>query len=280
MDISERSYLDLLEESWHGLKQTILRCEALGFPWEVSKLFTRDVKGKTISHVALLECPVLMEGRWHQVGALHAVCTHRDHRGQGIATELIQESLHWSKERCEAVFLFTEIPAFYQRISFRPVQEHRFHLPGFYHKGSELLRPVSAPQDNELFLRCFRERAPLSDRLWVKDHGVIAAFNAWFATYPNYESVYYSPLIDGFLCYQLENKTFHLLDVVARKIPSLDLILAHLPQTVEDLYVYFPPDQLTDKAIPEPYLYDKGHLLVHGSWEISHPFMVSPLSRC
>jgi hypothetical protein len=121
---------------------------------------------------------------------------HNAYCGHGLATKLIQEELQWAKERCEAVLLFTEIFAFYEKLSFHRIQEYRFHLSYPHPKGSQQLRPVIAPQDNDLFLRCFREREPLSNRLWIKDHGLIASFNTLFATYPTYWSVYYySPYV-------------------------------------------------------------------------------------
>jgi GNAT superfamily N-acetyltransferase len=280
METKEKLYITLLEESFPGIKANIIRCETLGFSWEASKLFTKEVIGKTLSHVALFECPMLVDGQWHTIGALHGICTQADSQGHGYATELISEALHWSKGRCDTVLLFTGIPAFYERLSFKQIQEHRFHLSLPCSKGSQSLRPVIAPQDNDLFLRCFSEREPLSNRLWIKDNGLIASFNTLFATSPTYWSVYYSPTINGLISYYLDDKTLHLLDIVASKMPSLDVILDHLPAEVDDIYFYFSPDRFTDEAIPEPYLYDHGHLLIHGPWEISNPFMISPLSRC
>ena len=276
----EESYLDLLEESFHGIKSNIVRCKALGFPWPPGKLFLKENKDETLSHASFFECPILIEGQWHKMGALHAICTKASHREQGLATHLIQEALHWAQERCEMTLLFTEIPLFYERLSFHCVQEYRFHLPCLHPKGTQSLRPIVAPQDNDLFLRCFREREPTSNSLWIKDNGAIASFNTLFATYPKYWSLYYSPAINGFISYFLEDKTFHLLDVVASKMPSLDLILSHLPTAIDEIYFYFSPDRLTDKAIPKPYLYDNGHLMIHGTWPRVNPFMISPLSRC
>lgn len=82
------------------------------------------------------------------------------------------------------------------------------------------------------------------------------------------------------ISYEIKGKTLHLFDVIAEEIPSLELILEHMPTAIEEIYFYFSPDRLTNKAIPEPYLYDKGHLLVHGNWPKVPPFMISPFSRC
>ncbi|MBS0653944.1 MAG: hypothetical protein JSR39_10530 [Verrucomicrobia bacterium] len=176
--------------------------------------------------------------------------------------------------------LFTKIPQFYEKFSFRTIQEHRFHLSCRQPKGSQRLIPLTAPKDSALFLDHFQQRAPTSNRLWVKDNGFIASFNALFATHPSYWSLHYSPSIDAILSFILEDKTLHLFDVIARKQPTLDQILDHLPSSIDEIYFYFSPDLFTNAAVPEPYLYDNGHLLVHGNWPGIKPFMISPLSRC
>lgn len=94
------------------------------------------------------------------------------------------------------------------------------------------------------------------------------------------QDVYYSPSINGIISYELKGKTLHLYDIIASLIPSLDMILDHLPAAIDDIYFYFSPDRLTNAAIPEPYLYDHGHFLVHGKWPCIQLFMISPLSRC
>lgn len=276
----QKSYLELLEESFPGIKANIIRCEALGFSWGSSRLFLKEEKGEVVSHVSFLECPLFIDGRWSKMGAIHAICTKSTHRKQGHASQLILEALKWAKKRCEFVMLFTEIPAFYERFSFHSIQEYRFYLPYKHPRGSQSLRPVIAPEDNSLFLHCFQEREPLSNHVWIKDTGVLASFNTLFATYPIYWSLYYSPSLDGFISYLLEGSTLHLLDIIAKKLPSLEEILEHIPAAIDEIYFYFSSDRLTGRAIPQPYLYDKGHLMIHGKWPHTKPFMISPLSRC
>lgn len=70
LDMTERSsFLNLLEESFPGIKSNIIRCEELGFPW-VSKPFFTEEKGEILSHVGFLECPILIEGQQHKAAAL------------------------------------------------------------------------------------------------------------------------------------------------------------------------------------------------------------------
>jgi hypothetical protein len=188
--------------------------------------------------------------------------------------------LQWAEKQYAFIILFTEIPQFYEKLSFQNIQEYRFHLTCKREKGSKSLRPVISPQDKAFFSSFFLHRAPLSNCLWVKENGDIAAFNTLFATYPTFWSLYYSPSINGMISYEIKNKTLHLYDIISRELPSLDLILDHLPTAIDDIYFYFSPDRFTNAAVPEPYLYDHGHFLVHGNWPSTKPFMIPPLSRC
>lgn len=181
----KRSYSNLLEESFPGMKANMMRCEILGYPW-ASRTFIKEENDEVLCHVGFLDYPMLIEGRWHQVGALHAICTKVTHRGRGLASELIQYTLKWAQNRYEFVILFTEIPNFYEKLSFRYIQEYRFRLACRCPKGSQSLEPVTFPKDNALFLNSFQDRAPVSDHLWVKDNGIIASYNTLFATYPTY----------------------------------------------------------------------------------------------
>ncbi len=260
----KEAFLDLLDSSFPGMKANILRCEKLGFPWD-SKPILKERKGEILSHVGLLDYPIAIQGRLYKIGALHAVCTKKTYRGQGFATDLIHEALNQAGSQYDFFVLYTEIPHFYERLSFEHLQEYRFHLPCKRSKGSRSLIPVASPQEDDLFKRCFLARVATSNVVWVKDLGFIAAFNALFSTYPAYWSLQYSPTLNGMISWEVKGKTLHLYDVIAGEMPSLDAILDHLPEDIEEVYFYFPPDLFTHAATPEPFLYDKGYFMVRGS---------------
>lgn len=283
--IEKSSVLNLLEESFPGITANIARCERVGFPWK-SKPLLKEVKGEIVSHVGILDYPVLVHGQEVAMCALHAICTKEAHRGQGFASEIIQEALSWAKERSECMVLFTEIPKFYEKLSFRTLQEQRFHLRCPHPKGSQPLFPLTSPQDDALFIRCFRERSAVSGCFWVQDKGQIASFNTLFATYPTYWSLYYSPAFDGILSFIVKDKALHLFDIIARRLPTLDMILDHLPSAIDEIYFYFSPDLITHSTSCKPLVCDNsmadfsGYLMVHGNWPEIRSFMITPLSRC
>jgi len=277
--MSQKAFVDLLDEAFPGIKPTLSRYETLGFH-EESTHFVKEFKGKPIAHVGVWEYPIMVDGQCIKAGALSAICTSKSHRGQGLASALIQEALDWTEERYEFAMLFTSIPDFYQKLSFQVIQEYRSYLTFRHKKGSQKLATLTFPQDNALVVRCFQEREALSNNLWTKDYGAFACFNALFLTFPTYASFYYSPSLDAILSFEIKDKSLHLFDIIAKKLPSLDQILEHLPEDIEEIYFYFCPDKIASQANPEPYLYDKTYLMVHGKWPYDKPFMISHLSRC
>lgn len=275
------SYLILLEESFPGIEKNIVRCELLGFRWGCDgRIFLKEENDKAICHVGYFESSALIDDNWYKIGAFHGICTKSSHRNQGYASQLILEALEWAEKRCSIVILFTEIPKFYTQLSFREVQEYRFYFPCKHMQGNQTIRQIRFPNDNDLFFRCFQERTPVSNHFWIKDKGAIASFNTLFATYPIFWSLYYSPVIDGLFSFVVQDQTLHLFDVIAKKIPSLELILDHIPSSIKEIYFYFSPDCFVQNAIAEPYLYDHGQLMIHGSIKSKNPFMIAPLSRC
>lgn len=276
----ERPYLNLLDQSFPGIKDNIARCAKLGFSWENGPVFVKEKNGEPISHAAAFLCPVLINRKWHKMAAIHAVCTDCHYRQQGFASELIQKALAWAQGESDFQILFTEIPVFYEKLGFHIQQEHRFYLEYPHPIGSKSLLPLISPKDNDMFLRCFRQREPLSQHFWVEDRGAIASFNTLFATYPSYWSLYYSSEFDGLLSWLFEGDSVHILDVIAHPLPSLSQILSHLPQPVNKIYFYFPPDRLEISTTAESHLYDKGYLMIHGDFQYKQPFMIAPLSRC
>ena len=95
--VEKENYLNLLEESFPGLKTNILHGEMAGFRWE-SRPFLKKLGKEICSHVGCLEYPMLIEGHRYKAGGLHAICSKITHRGQGLASELIHEVIAWTKK--------------------------------------------------------------------------------------------------------------------------------------------------------------------------------------
>lgn len=141
----------------------------------------------------MIKYPLYIHKKLYKVLALHAICTKKEFREKGLASELIQKIIQASKRDFEFLILFTEIPKFYEKFSFKCVQKYRFELKSFHTKGTKNLKPLCAFEDQTLFKRLFFERTFLSSQLTVKDNGFISSFNCLFATYPYFWSLYYSP---------------------------------------------------------------------------------------
>ena len=179
------------------------RCRQLGFDW-FKKRFTVKKRGLVVSHVGLVDYPMVIQGRQYNVAALHGVCTEKEHRAQGLASKLIYEALSWTQKRADFVVLFTKIPAYYEKFSFEVVQESRFYLQVSHVKGSQLLREMISPKDDALFKRLYQSRAPITERVWVKDRGEFASFNTLNTSYPKFWTLFYSPSADMIFSFFIE----------------------------------------------------------------------------
>lgn len=277
--IPNASCLNLLGSCFPGIKTNILRCESNGIAW-ISKPFVKEANGETISHVGLLDYPMLINGQRVKAAGLHAICTREDYREQGLSSELILEALAFADERYDLVILFTEIPEFYEKLSFHTIKEHQFRLPVAHKGGTKSLTPMKVPEDVALLRKCFDERASLSNLMWVDAGCEISAFNALFATYPDFWSLHYSSSLDAIISFELEGKTLRLFDIVAKQLPSLEQILDHMPSEIEEIYFYFSPDLFAKDTASEPQRYDDGFFMVRGNWTQDKPFMIPLLSRC
>ena len=95
-----QSYVNLLEESFPGIKESITHCKSLGFGWgDQGRIFVKEENGKAVCHVGYFESSALIDGSPYKIGALHAVCTALSHRNQGFASELISDALKYAENR-------------------------------------------------------------------------------------------------------------------------------------------------------------------------------------
>lgn len=228
----------------------------LGMHWEeVSTPFCRFEADELVSHVGVLELPLVVNGRPLRAGGIHAVATHPARRRRGLYRGLIQDALAWCEPRFDALELCTVQPELYQPFGFRVLPEQRFVGPGPRAPGRDGLRALDygAAGDLALLHRLLAERAPVSQRLGVAGGAAVLLFDE--ARRP----LHHVPDLDAVLSLELEGDVLRLFDVVAREIPPLAEILARIPAAPARVEVYFAPDRL---AAPE--LRAEPHVL-HGS---------------
>jgi GNAT superfamily N-acetyltransferase len=269
---------ELYEHAWPGMTA---RAEGArgwgGVRWEVSTPFLRCEGARVLSHVGVLEMNLVVGGRPMLVGGVHAVVTHPDHRKRGLSRALMEEALAWCDERYGTLLLTGE-PALYDRYGFRSVPEHRFagNHRGSGGSGLRLLDRKSVA-DGELLLRLLDARAPVSRRLGIVRDRAIFLFDT--ALWP----LHHAKELDAVVAYSVKDGKLRLFDVVAERMPSLDRVIALVPEPFERVEVYFAPDLVGgDGLAPEPHpLGLDDYLMIRGPWPVEREFAMLPVpARC
>jgi GNAT superfamily N-acetyltransferase len=269
---------ELYEHAWPGMTARAEGVRGWGMRWEVSTPFVHCEGDRVISHAGVLEIHLVVAGRPMLVGGVHAVVTHPDHRGRGLSRALMEEALAWCDARYGTVLLTGE-PALYDRYGFRSWPEHRFAGNRRGSGGSGVLRPLDrrSAADGALLLRLLDARAPVSKRLGIVRDRAIFLFDT--ALWP----LHYAETLDAVVAYSVKDGTLRLFDVVAERMPSLDDVLALVPEPFGRVEVYFAPDLVGEDGLtPEPHpLGIDDHLMIRGPWPIGREFAMLPVpARC
>jgi predicted N-acetyltransferase YhbS len=275
-DLGDRIF-DLLETWFKGIGNRRRAAAQLGSLWDdCSTPFVREKNGRIVSHVGLLEMPYVIKGERRQLGGVHAVCTLESERRQGHFRRIMEELLEFCDGRFETLVLGTENPEYYEPFGFRVIPEHRFVASVSSPGGGDGFRPIDATRrsDLELLDRLLSERAPVSKLVGVVDEHNVFKFSQ------GTEGLYYSQALDCFAVFAIEGARLVLSDVVARELPSLEVLLSQLAPPVEEVEFHFSPDGFDVDARPELFRFDRDCYMVRGPFAAEgEAFMVPPPAR-
>jgi GNAT superfamily N-acetyltransferase len=272
----------LLGPIFPGVPEAIDLAAPLGLPWErCSTPFVREVDGRLLAHVGVIEMRFFLAGAERRVGILHAVATDATERRRGHYRAIMDLLLPWCAERWETLVLNTGQPELYEPFGFRHVPEHRFVVDRDVTaspRSGERFRHLDYADaaDRKRLRTLLEERAPVSRRLGVVAETAAFAFNEC-ARPPAF-----SAELDAVVCFEHDGTTLRLYDVVARRLPSLDEIVARIDRPVRRVELYFAPDQVEPSARPEAHvLHGDEHLMVRGPFPPEgEPLMLPRPARC
>jgi predicted N-acetyltransferase YhbS len=281
---------ELLERVFPGLPAQMDLAAPLGLRWDrCSTPFVAESVGRLIAHVGVMEMRLVLAGEEHRVGVLHAVATDPAERRRGHYRAVMAEVLPWCERRWATLVLNTGQPELYEPFGFRTIPEHRFVSTDCAHGGRAAAKGVGAAappafraldyglaEDRDRLRALLAERVPVSRRLGVVGEAQAFAFNeaarppAW------------GPDLDVVLCSEHEGTTLRIHDVIARRMPTLDAILARIDAPVDRVECYFAPDLLDPGLAAEPHvLHGEEHLMVRGPFPPEgEPLMLPRPARC
>jgi hypothetical protein len=274
-DPRQRAQLwSLLEATWPGIPALFDLAGGHGWPLgAVSTPFVARDSERIVSHVGVLELPVVLAGQPRVIAGIHGVCTLPELRRRGHFRSAMEAAMVHLRARYDAAKLCTDKPWAYEPFGFRRVDQCRFvlHRQGPGGPGS---RPV-AEADLPWMKRLLAQRAPQSLRFAARDPGWLVGIDGvlhggGLGLFHRLES------LDVMVAWKPGGRSLHLLQVVARELPPLEDILACSPWSYDEVVLWMAPDLLAPTAEPIPYPPDE-ILMVWGDWPALPPFCVPPL---
>ncbi len=262
-----------------GISDIAQHARTLGAPWEaVSTPFVRFEGEMAVTHVGVLEIPMVVMGQRVTVGVIHGVCTHPEFRRRGYFRQVMEEVLEYCASRYETLLLTTAQPEFYSSFGFRVVQEHAFvtkcsstgHANGFRVLNTQDL------DDLKLLHRLLSDREPVSNVVGVVNEKAVFCFNE--GTRP----LHYAEDLDVIVCIEIEGTRLKLFDLVGTQICPLAAVVERIPQRLDEVVIYFSPDCLEADVQAFPHVLDGDSLLmVRGCFAAEgQPFMLPRSARC
>lgn len=273
------SLFNLLETGFPGIGEARSRSEELGITWEEgSTPFVLFDGVKVIGHVGVLELPLFLGGKKHKVGGIHAVCTRPEYRNRGHFWALMKDALRFCEQRYETLVLFTAQPELYEPFGFVTIQEFVFKTKwsSDSKSGDFRLLNLKASSDLGILHRLIETRKAVSDVLGIGPEKGVFFFNEGRAP------LYYSKTMDVIASIENTGSHLHLYDIVGPRICKLSELTQKLNHRIEEVSIYFSPDQLEVSAQAEPLLFQgDSYLMVKGSLKFRGlEFMWPRSSRC
>jgi predicted N-acetyltransferase YhbS len=258
-----------------GLPARERAARALGCRWDtLSTPFVRCEGERAVSHVGLLEIPLVLDGREQVVGGIHGVATHPERRRRGLYRSVMEEALAFADARYPTLVLTTEEPYLYEPFGFRVVDEARFVGPCDKPETPARTRLLDRGRAGDVALlhRLLETRAPVSLRYGVVRDRVVFGFDEAFSP------LRYAEDLDALLLYDVHETTLRLYDVVAREIPSLVEVAARVPEPLERVEVHFAPDRLRARLAPEAARLDGAYFMARGPFPVAAGRFMVPRS--
>jgi GNAT superfamily N-acetyltransferase len=284
----KRQVFHLLETCFPGITQAEHESLPLGCPWEkASTPFVYFLGEVAITHMGVIELPLVVMGQTVRVGGIHAVGTRPEFRRRGYYRQVMTAVLQYCVSRYDTLVLTTGQPALYEQFGFRVLPEHIFIAAGPFRRGSPGFRPLQVDDrhDLQVLTRLLDTRQPVSYILGVVREKAVFSFNA--GKLP----LYYAADLDVIVAFDLAGTQLTLFDIVGSQMPPLDAILQRLPYHIDHVVTYFSPDRLQAdfRAVPHTLTDPPGalggagpdYLMVHGPFAaVDRPVMLPRSARC
>lgn len=217
-------------EKWHG---------AGG--WNSNYIpYSFSHENKIIANVSVNTMELMILGEIHKAIQIGTVMTEKSHRGQGLASRLMEKVLSDFDEKFSVFFLAADEKAvpLYERYGFSPVKTERFILDtSSYRKREKPLIPEKISIEDLLEYK--RTSLPLSTKLSaIGDEHILV-----FYYVHGFDHCIYKLSDSTLILYEMEANELHLYDVLSKKKSDIKKIIEDIiPEDAEKVVFHFIPD--------------------------------------
>lgn len=197
-------------------------------------------ENKIIANVSVNTMELMILGEIHKAIQIGTVMTEKSHRGQGLASRLMEKVLGDFDEKFSVYFLAADEKAvpLYERYGFSPVKTKRFMLEttSYSKREKPLVHETISIED---LLEYKRTSLPLSTKLSaIGDEHILV-----FYYVHGFDRFIYKLSDDVLVLFEMEEKELHLYDVLSRtKVDLKEIIEKILPLDAEKVIFHFIPD--------------------------------------
>jgi len=271
---------DLLDTVFPGLRDAAAQLSKLGASWEaISTPWVAFENGRPISHVGVIEIPLILNGRPVTVGSVHAVATHPDHRRRGHYGRLMREVIADTAGHLDTLILTTENPEYYEPFGFRYLAEHEFtaDVPLTDGPGKARVLRLGERADLDLVHRLLGTRDTLSNVVGVGAAQAVFLFNEARKT------ILYVDDLDVMVCAEEAGDHLHVYDVVGPRTPVFEDLRPYLPGPFGGVVFHYPPDRMHVDTVPRERVLDQdgpSYLMARGPFDTGgRPFTLPRSGR-
>ncbi len=271
----------LMESCFPGISRVKEQAAALGAPWEAASTpFVYVQDDLAVTHIGVLEIPLVVMGQAVTVAGIHGVCTHPELRRRGHYRHVMEEVLEYCSDRYRTLMLTTEQPELYEPFGFRVLQEHIFRTPWASAGRADGFRLLDTrdPDDVRLLHGLLATREPVSDIVGVVREKAIFCFNE------GSRPLHYADDLDLVVCMETDRTRLRLIDIVAPRMHPLSAVLERMRLPINEVEICFSPDRLDVSAQAVLHVLDQdgpSFLMARGPFAAEgHTFMLPRSARC
>jgi GNAT superfamily N-acetyltransferase len=242
----KRKALIALFEMVFGISSDFLSCFYERGYWDPTYRPYSFFKGnKVVANVSMFDMPLVINGQNVKAAGIQSVMTYPSYQGKGLIRKLFVEIFSRYEHQYPLFFLYTQIPAMYQKFGFRVLSQYHFICEDVEKIGKQkplMELDMHNEQDANMVRKMFDKRAPVSHVFGFRHHQ-----NAFFFQVLSGDTkvkVAYAPTLDVVLVYNRSNTTLHLYDIIGSRIPNLHVITSCFDFDFSKVEIHFSPDLL------------------------------------